>query len=250
MFDKTFRSDQDEAIIVTQKFAREFQWEEPVGQRVQIDSVMYTVIGVVEDFYNRSVWNPIQPSAFLVAKEEEFRYILVRARTAKLRAVSEYMTEAWRAVAPNVPFEGFYGSDAVRNAVEVSSSIRKVFLAVSGAAIAIAAMGLFALSSLIIVKRTKEIGIRKVLGAPVGHIVNLLNRQIAIVLVISGLIAAVSGSFMIDMFLGSIFAYHVELQAWHLAMAGGIVFFIGLITVSSQVYRVALANPVECLKYE
>jgi hypothetical protein len=239
VFDRTFRSDQKESIIVSQKFAREFQWDEPIGQRVQIDSVMYTVIGVVEDFHNRSVWNPIQPSAFLVAEEGDFRYLILRANYTRLRAVNEYMREAWQAVAPNVPYEGFYGTDAVRNAVEVSASIRKVFLTVSAAAIAIAAMGLFALSSLIIVKRTKEIGIRKVLGAPVVHIVNLLNRQVALVLVISGLIAAVAGSFTIDMFLGSIFAYHVELQAWHLVTAGGIVLLIGLVTVSSQVFRVA-----------
>ncbi|MEX1137809.1 MAG: ABC transporter permease [Bacteroidota bacterium] len=249
-FDRKLRSDRDGSVIVSRKFAREFQWDQPVGQRVTIDSSSYTVIGVVEDFYNRSVWNPVQPSAFLVAEPENFRYLVVRAELANLQRVNDFLRETWQQRVPNVPYEGFYGSELVANAVSVSSSIRLVFLYVSGVAIAIAAMGLFALSSLIIVKRTKEIGIRKVLGAPVLHILNLLNRRIALVLLVSGLLAAVSGSFLIGIFLDSLYAYHVEMQFWHFALAGAIVVLIGLITVSSQVYRVATSNPVESLKYE
>ena len=249
-FDRSLLSDQDQAVVVSQKFAREFQWEQPIGQQVVIDSINYRVIGVVEDFYNRSVWRPIQPSAFLVTNPEEFRYLVVKADFANLARVNEFLHETWRKVAPNVPYEGFYGSELVAGALSVSASIRLVFLYVSGVAIAIAAMGLFALSSLIIVKRTKEIGIRKVLGAPVLHIVHLLNRQIALVLLISGVLAAAGGSFVIGIFLDSLYTYHVDLQVWHVALAGGIVLFIGLITVSSQVYRVATSNPVESLKYE
>lgn len=249
-FDRALKSDRTDAIIVSKKFAKEFQWEQPIGQSVLVDSVRYTVIGVVDDFYNRSVWNPIQPSAFRLGNPEEFRYLVVKADFANLRRVNEFLRETWNRVVPNVPYEGFYGSEMTANAVAVSSTIRLIFIYVSGVAIAIAAMGLFALSSLIIVKRTKEIGIRKVLGAPVLHIVNLLNRQITIVLIVSGLIAAVGGAFMVDMFLDSIFAYHVEAQLWHFALAAGIVILIGLITVSSQVFRVATSNPVESLKYE
>jgi putative ABC transport system permease protein len=111
-------------------------------------------------------------------------------------------------------------------------------------------MGLFALSSLIIVKRTKEIGIRKVLGASVTHVVQLLNRQIMAVLTVAALLAALGSYFSLESLMDSIFAYHIQLQAWHFVLAGAIVFVIGLITVSSQVYRVATANPVESLRYE
>ena len=249
-FDRNFRSDLDEAIIVSKKLVSEFGWSQPIGQRIMIDSLSYTVVGVVEDFYNRSVWNPIQPSAFLLAKQEEFRYLVVRADFAALRRVNDFLRESWQSAASNVPYEGFYGSEMVANAMTISSTIRLVFIYVSGVAIAIAAMGLFALSSLIIVRRTKEIGIRKVLGAPVFEIVSLLNRQVALVLVVSGILAAVAGFFMIDIFLDSLYAYHVEAQLWHFALAAAIIFMIGLVTVSSQVYRVATSNPVESLKYE
>ncbi len=249
-FDRRLTTDLDDAVIVTRKFAKEFQWDQPIGQRVMLDSVQRTVIGVVDDFYNRGVWRPLQPGAFLLADSKEFRYLVVRAEFANLSEVNTFLADAWHRIAPNLPYEGFYGSELVANAVTVSSTIRLVFLYVSGVAIAIAAMGLFALSSLIIVKRTREIGIRKVLGAPVFHIIKLLNRQIAIVLVLSGILATLGGYFTIGIFLDSLFAYHVELQPWHCFMAAGVVFFIGLVTVSSQVFRVATSNPAESLKYE
>ena len=249
-FDPNLATDKDQALIVNEKMAADFKWSEPLGKQVTIDSVRYTVIGVAKNFYNRSVWRPMQACALRLTDPEQFRYLVVRTDLRNVTAANEFLRETWQRLSPNVPYAGFYQDEVLAEAVQVNASIKLVFIYISIAAIAIAAMGLFALSSLIIVKRTKEIGIRKVLGASVAHVVQLLNRQIMIVLVVAAILAAVGGYFSLEPLMSSIFAYHIHLQAWHFILAGAIVFMIGLITVSSQVYRVATANPVEALRYE
>jgi ABC-type antimicrobial peptide transport system permease subunit len=249
-FDPNLATDKNQALIVNEKMVADFNWSEPLGKQVTIDSVRYTVIGVAKNFYNRSVWRPMQACALRLTDPEQFRYLVVRTDLRNVTAANEFLRETWQRVAPNVPYAGFYQDEVLAEAVQVNGSIKLVFIYISIAAIAIAAMGLFALSSLIIVKRTKEIGIRKVLGASVAHVVQLLNRQIAAVLVVAAILAALGGYFSLQPMMDSIFAYHVNLQAWHFLLAGAIIFMIGLVTVSSQVYRVATANPVEALRYE
>ena len=249
-FGKNLKTDRDQSIIVSEKLAKELRLEEPVGAKIVVDSARFTIIGVVQDFYNRSVWRPLQPSALRMVDESQFRYLVVRATRSNLQEVNEYLREQWGSLVPNIPYEGFYQDELLANPMAISSNIRLVFLYVSGVAIAIAAMGLFALSSLIIVRRTKEIGIRKVLGASVPHLVRLLNHQIAGVLLLSSFIAAIGGFFMINAFLDSLYAYHIQLQIWHFVLAGAIIMLVGFLTVSSQVLKVATANPVEALRYE
>jgi ABC-type antimicrobial peptide transport system permease subunit len=249
-FDPNLATDKDQALIVNEKMARDFNWREPLGKQVTIDSVRYTVVGVVKNFYNRSVWRPMEACALRLADPEQFRYLVVRTDLRNVAATNGFLRETWQRLAPNVPYAGFYQDELLAEAVQVNASIKLLFIYISIAAIAIAAMGLFALSSLIIVKRTKEIGIRKVLGASVAHVVQLLNQQIMAVLAVAAILAALGGYLSLKSLMDSIFAYHINLQAWHFILAGAIVFMIGLVTVSSQVYRVATANPVEALRYE
>ena len=249
-FDRNLQSDRDRGLIVSRKFAKEFGWEHPIGQQVFVDSIPYTVIGEMENVYNRSVWRPLQPTALKFAGDDQFRYLIASASGSNVIEASDHLRELWRKVAPNTPYAGFYGTDALAGAIAVSANIKLIFLYVSGIAIAIAAMGLFALSSLIIVRRTKEIGIRKVMGASVLGLIGLLNSQIAWVLFLSSALAGVGGYFLINPFLDSLYAYHIQLQPVHYLVAAGLVVFIGFLTVMSQTVKVATGNPAESLRYE
>jgi putative ABC transport system permease protein len=205
---------------------------------------------VVRNFYNRSVWRPMQACALRLTGPERFRYLVVRTDLHHLRATNDFLRETWQRLVPNVPYEGFYQDEMLAEAMHVNASIKLVFIYISFTAIAIAAMGLFALSSLIVVKRTKEIGVRKVLGASVAQVVQLLNRQIVAILMVAAVVAGVGSYFSLEPLMDSVFAYHINLQAWHFLLAGAIVVLIGLVTISSQVYRVATANPADSLRYE
>ncbi|MCI0692158.1 ABC transporter permease [candidate division KSB1 bacterium] len=251
-FDQNLSTDVEQSIIVNQKLAQEFGWMDPEvsGQTVTLDSVRYTVIGVVEDFYNDGVWRPISPSLFRLVKPEEFRFLTVRVRAENLAATNEFLRREWQNVAPDVPYEGYYQDEVMAEAITVTENIKTMFIYISVLAIVISMMGLFALVSLNIARRTKEIGIRKVLGATVIHIINLVNKEFARLLIAAGLIASVCGYYAVKALIASIYAYHVGFSVAPFVLAAFAVFLIAVLTVGSQVLKVATANPVDSLRYE
>ncbi|MGH7450501.1 MAG: FtsX-like permease family protein, partial [bacterium] len=251
-FSQNLATDVDQSIIVNQEMVREFGWIDPEvsGQTVTLDSVRYTVIGVVEDFHNDGVWNPIQPVIFRLVKPEGFRFLTVRVRAENLAATNEFLRREWQSVAPDMPYEGYYQNEVMAEAISVSENIKTMFIYISVLAIVISMMGLFALVSLNIARRTKEIGIRKVLGARVFHIINLVNKEFVRLLIAAGLIASVCGYFAVKALIESIYAYHVGFNMAPFVLAAFAVFLIAVLTVGSQVLKVATANPVDSLRYE
>jgi ABC-type lipoprotein release transport system permease subunit len=249
-FSQNLATDVEQSVIVNQELARELGWVEPLGQTVTLDSMRFTVIGVVEDFHNDGVWNPIQPAIFGLVKPEGFRYLTVRVRAENLTATNEFLRREWQSIAPDVPYEGFYQDEVMAEAISVSENIKTMFVYISVLAIVISMMGLFALVSLNIARRTKEIGIRKVLGAKVFHIVSLVNKEFVRLLIAAGLIASVCGYFAVKALIASIYAYHVGFSVTPFVLAAFAVFLIAVMTVGSQVLKVATANPVDSLRYE
>lgn len=249
-FDENQPSDLQNAVVINQKFAEEMGWTEALGQTVSLDTLRYTVIGVVEDFHNEGVWRPIAPCLFRMAKPENIRNLAVRASLANLHATNEFLRETWRRVVPDLPYEGFYQDEVLAEAFNVSDSIKTMFIYIAVLAIAISAMGLFALAALNIARRTKEMGIRKVLGASMLHIMNLVNKEFVLLLCVAAALASVAGYFTVRALIESIYAYHVGFSALPFLLSGAIVFVIAALTVGSQVLKVATANPVEALRYE
>ncbi len=249
-FSQNLATDVVQSIVVNQELARELGWAEPLGQTVTLDSARYTVIGVVEDFHNDGVWNPIQPAIFRLVKPEDFRFLTARVRAENLAVTNEFLRREWQRVAPNVPYAGYYQDEVMAEAISVTENIKTMFIYIAALAIVISMMGLFALVSLNIARRTKEIGIRKVLGARVIHIINLINKEFVRLLIVAGLIASVSGYFAVKALIASIYAYHVGFSVAPFLLAAFAVFLIAGLTVGSQVLKVAIANPVESLRYE
>jgi ABC-type antimicrobial peptide transport system permease subunit len=249
-FDEKLTTDFKEAILVNQKLARSFDWDEPLGQIVTLDSVRYSVIGVVEDFHNNGVWSSLKPAIFRLVKPENYRFLTLRVRAENLTAMNEFLQREWQRVAPDVPYAGYYQDEIMVEAITVSENINTMFLYISVLAIAISMMGLFALVSLNIARRTKEIGIRKVLGATMLHIMGLVNKEFFRLLAAAALFAAAIGYFAVKALIESIYAYHVGFSVTPFVLAGAAVFIIAVITVGSQVFKVATANPVKALRYE
>ena len=250
MFDENLPTDLQEAVIVNQKLVAEFGWDNPIGQTVNLDTLRYTVIGVVEDFYNDGVWRPITPCLFRMAPPANLRHIAVRVPVENLTATNEFLRATWTRVVPDLPYEGFYQNEVMAEAIEVSDNIKTMFIYISVLAMVIAAMGLFALVALNLARRTKEIGIRKVLGATMANIMNLVNKEFVRLLLAATILASGAGYFAMQALLQSIYAYHVGFSALPFLLGGAIVFALAALTVGSQVLKVATANPVEALRYE
>jgi ABC-type antimicrobial peptide transport system permease subunit len=249
-FDQNLMTDVKESIIINQKLARSFGWDEPIGHTVTLDSARFSVIGVVEDFHNNGVWSPLKPVIFRLVKPESFRLLTLRVRAENLTAMNEFLQKEWQRVAPEAPYAGYYQDEILTEAITVSENINTMFLYVSVLAIAISVMGLFALVSLNIARRTKEIGIRKVLGATVVHIVSLVNKEFVRLLIAAAAVASIVGYFAVQALIESIYAYHVGFSLMPFVLAGLSVFVIAVLTIGSQVFKVATANPVDSLRYE
>lgn len=250
LFDPDRETDYADAAIINQTFAREFALGDAVGEIVLLDSTRYTVIGVVEDYYSNGFWNPIQPEAFRLTRPENYAFLTASFRPDKTAQADEFVRDAWRRLVPGEPYDGMLMKDRMAEAAQVNSGIRTTFSYIALLAIIIAAAGLFSLMSLAISRRTKEIGIRKVLGATTSGIGMLINRDFVLMMAIAAAIATVAGYFSMKALLDSIWAFHAGVGWVPPVVATLMIVAIAVVTVGRQVYKVATANPVTALRYE
>jgi putative ABC transport system permease protein len=250
LFSRDLQSDEAKSAIVTEKTVREFGWSEPLGKTLEIDTARYTVIGVIEDFYNNGVWRPIEPSIFRMANPSAFRFLVAKISDRQTATALTFLSQTWSRLFPDAPFEGFFQERAMLEGISVSHSITVLFAVIGSLALVISTMGLFALVSLGIARRTKEIGIRKVLGASVASLLQLLNKEFILLLLLSSVAADVMGFYSAKSLLDGIYAYHTEVSIFALIVANATVLITGLVTAGLQTFRVATANPVEALRYE
>ncbi len=249
-FDSALESDFDRSIIVNQKLVETFGWQEPLKQEIEIDSVKYSVIGVVKDFHNNGLWRLVEPSALRLAKPETYNYLTAVVSTEDLVGANALMEGEWFKLFPNSPYSGSYQDNVLAEAAFVTNSIKTISEYIAIIAILISAMGLFALVSLNIAKRTKEIGIRKVLGASIGQIGGLINKEFALVLLAAAVLATAIGFFTAGALLDGIYAYRVPVTAFPFVVAIVIVFIVSILTISSQVYKITTLNPVNAIRKE
>ena len=249
-FDPDMDTDFTDALLVNQTLARDFSLAEPVGQTIIIDSTRYQIAGVFEDFYDAGVWNPIDPAALRLTTPDTYRYLTARVRADRLAEADAFLRETWQRLVPEEPYAGEYQNEVLAEAMLINRGIRTTFFYIALLAIVIAAAGLYGLMSLAIARRTKEIGIRKVLGASVFSISHLINKEFIVMLLIASVAASATGYFMIKMLLDSVWAYHAGVGLLPCLLATLFIFAIALLTVGWRVYKVATANPVQALRYE
>jgi putative ABC transport system permease protein len=218
-----------------------------VGKRFKW-GVEGTIVGVMKNFHYQSVRNAIEPLAVIVAPEE-FRFAIVRLKAGEIPASLADVKATWRQVNPQYPLEyRFFDEDFGRmyQDDERMGSLLKVF---AGLAVIIACLGLFGLASYTAEQRTKEIGVRKFLGASSPGIVLLLSKEFGKWVVIANVLAWPCAFLLMKNWLQE-FAYRAPIAWWLFALAGSGTLIIALLTVSFQAVRAARQNPVDSLRYE
>jgi putative ABC transport system permease protein len=206
------------------------------------------VIGVAKDFNMTSLHEPVEPTIFFI-DPNRYTTVLLRVRTDDLRATMAALEQTWTSMYPALPFAYRFTDEAFGALYRAEERLAQIFTVFAGLAILIACLGLFGLASFTAQARTKEIGVRKALGASVPHIVVMLSREIVILVVIAGLLAAPLSYLAMHRWLSG-FAYHIDLSAWIFLAAVLAALGIALLTVSYQSVKAALANPVKSLRYE
>lgn len=252
-FKEDSETDIKESVIVNKTFLDEFGWtkEEAIGKRVVwLDTVQLFVVGTVTDLYTSALWGELEPAMFRLNKKEEYSRILVKAANKDLKEVNEFMEEKWKIVFPDRIYFGRYMNENMAEATLVNKNILILFAFLGTIAALLSASGLYAMVSLNIIKRTKEIGVRKVLGASISNIAKKLNQQFAIIL----LLAAVGGSllsyFTLDALMGSIWEYYKQADLITFISGTGLIFTISILTVGFRIYGAASMNPVSTLRSE
>lgn len=249
-------SDTVKEMLINETFARQMGYSEPseaIGQSITFNSKQVPVVGVVGDFHTRSLHEPIEPVA--IANEmPQFSTIGMKLATAdgksdQLAGLLTRLEEQWKIFYPDKDFHYYFLDETVANFYEAEQRTAKLARTATLVAILISCLGLFGLISFASNQRTKEIGIRKVLGATVRNIVGLLSREFLILVLVAGAIAIPIAWWAVGNWLSG-FEYRIDLSWWLFAIGGGLTLIIAFLTMSIQAIRAALNNPVEALRSE
>jgi putative ABC transport system permease protein len=248
------KEDSAKSIIINEKAVRRFGWDDPIGKRViQVfgeERRYFTVVGVVKDFHFSSLRNPIRPMNFFLSPESN-RYVSIKVQTQDMAGTLKFIEEAWKKLAPGTPVEYFFLDSVFERAYRSEERLRRLFWYFSLLAIVIACLGLFGLASYAAEQRTKEIGIRKVLGASGGSLIFLLSKEFTLLVLLANIAAWPLAYLAMRNWLQG-FAYRIDLNS-HLGLfflAAGAALLIAWLTVSFHAVKAALTNPIESLRYE
>ncbi len=224
--------------------------QEAVGQRLVgcYDEKEMEIIGVVGDFHYRGLQSVVEPLVMLY-RPRMFRNLTLTVRTDGVEQTVAFVKEKWQELFPEYPFDYYFLDASFDRQYRAEERVGKIFAVFTFLGLFIACLGLLALASYAAERRTKEIGIRKVLGASVGSIVQLLSREFLLLVALANLIAWPVAYFAMSRWLEE-FAYRITIGPGTFLLAALFALIITLITVSSQAIKAALTNPVETLRYE
>jgi len=263
-FSRDFPTDLTETLIINEAAVKKFEWGSPaaaIGQEIKSSESgdkNLQVIGVAKNFHYASLHNSVEPLMIrlidpnaLTQPEHALEQMTLSMRLSSndIPATMAFIHEKWQAFDADHPLEYFFLDENFDQLYRADQRLGRIFGYFSALAIFIAGMGLFGLASFTTAQRTKEIGIRKVLGATVANIVALLSRDFIKLVIFANLLAWPIAYFAMNKWLQD-FAYRIEIGWWIFALAGGLALVIALLTVCTQAVKAALANPVEALRYE
>ncbi len=238
------------SFILSETGAQYLQWKDPVGKQLVMGDREGTVIGVVRDFHFKSIMLEKISPALLYLGSDELNYLLVRyPHQENLPHVVEFIRERWNTIVPDLPFEYVTLENAFFDVFQ-GDKTSEMTGTLGALAILLSCLGLFGLSSYSVERRTKEIGIRKVLGASSSGIVRMLTKDFMKLVIIANVIAIPLAYFMMRSLIHYVYSYPVAIGAGVFILTAVFTLLIAFLTVSSQTMKSALANPADSLKYE
>jgi hypothetical protein len=247
-FNKEFLTDEEEAVVINETAKKIIGMEDPVGKQLIFGDSATTIIGVVKDYHFKSLHSEIEPLLMAIVPSL-YRYIFIKLEAGDIPNTLANLKNTWNTFFPDTPFEYHFLDEAYDKLYRTEHRMGTLFNYFTVLAILISCLGLFGLASFMAEKRTKEIGIRKVLGATLSGIVVLLNRQFIKWVLIANLISWPIAYYAMSKWLEG-FAYRINLGIWSFAQAAMIALAIAVMTVSYQSIKAALTDPADSLRYE
>ncbi len=253
LFDKTRVSADREnnSIIVNQKLVKDFGWTEGVGKSITLyDTTTLRIIGVMGDFYISGLWEEIEPAMLRLSGTDQYNILVARANPEDLPGVLDFISQKWKSLGTNQLFTGRLQEDLMQEEKDINGSILKVNLFLAVVATLLSLIGMYNMVSLDIIRRTKEVGIRKIQGASVPVIMYLISRKFLIVLFIASVLGCAGGYYLSVALLDGIWDYFVSVGSGILLSAVLIMVVATTLTLSVRITNAAMKNPAESLRYE
>lgn len=247
-FSREFPTDATESFIVNEAAVKVMGMKSPIGKRFSLWNRHGKIIGVIKDFHTESLREEIEPFVLLIWPDWYGR-MSIKLKSDNVSSVLGFLENKIKEFVPDYPFEYQFLDDEIDSLYKTEQLTGKIIMYITLLAIFVSCLGLFGLASFTSEQRTKEIGIRKVLGASVSGIVILLSRKFTKWVVIASLIAWPIAYFAMNRWLQN-FVYRTSIGWWTFLLAGGLALVITFITVSYQSIKAALGNPVDSLRYE
>ena len=253
-FDRDFGTDQTDAIVINESFVKMAGWEsnsQAIGKEIKRDGESKRVIGVIRDFNYSNLRRQIEP----LVLEMPFHvptligYIGIKMTSADHQDAIDWIGQQWKTIDPTRPFEYFYLDERVQAQYENETRLAGVTGFYSVVSIIISCIGLFGLASYTTARKSKTIGIRKVLGASVSNIVLILSSEFLKLVIIANIIALPTIYWLMNLWLQN-FAYRTDISFLILLVTFFMTLIIAFLTVSLQSYKAASRNPIESLRYE
>lgn len=250
-FSKEFAMDTTEAMVINETAARQFGYnkpEEAIGRKFNQWGRQGTIIGVVQDFHFRSLQKNIAPLTMRM-EPREAQLLSVNLVPGNITASVSAIESKWKEILPNRPFNYFFMDEFFDRQYRSEERFGTLFFYFAILAIVISCLGLLGLASYSAMQRTREIGIRKVMGASVSNIIGLLSRDFLKQVIIAFVIAVPIAWFCMHRWVDT-FAYRSSISWWIFAISGALALFIAMLTISLQALKAALADPVESMRTE
>lgn len=251
-FNPELASDSTQNIIINEAFADALGIEDIIGKRIKglenADYVDPVVVGVVQNFHFSSLREEVSP-VWLAMNDYSFNHLLIRIQTGEVRTTISEIENIWNEMAQDVPFKYSFMDEDLASQYESEERWRKVVNAAAVLAIFISCMGLFGLVALSVAGRTKEIGIRKVLGASLGQLSLTLSKEFSVLILIAFVIAIPIGWYLSTEWLQN-FAYRIAVSPALFMLAGLMILGIFLLTMSYHIIKAGRANPIDALRHE
>jgi putative ABC transport system permease protein len=246
-FSRDFPSDSSAAMIINESAAAQLKWKDPVGKWMQLGDQKYIVVGLVKDFHFESLHREIPPTIFIYSTDVYWEYL--RINTQNIPATLQYVKSVYSRFVTNRDFQYTFLKDDVERQYVGEQKFTQVFTLFTILAIVVACLGTFGLISFTAERKSKEIGIRKVLGASVGNVSFLLIREFMVLLVIAGAIAIPLTWYFMKGWVDG-FIYRISVSAAPFVVATVMAALIVILTTGFRAVRAALVNPVDSLRSE
>jgi len=250
-FSRNYAFDDSVSMIINRAAMEYLGWKDPIGKQFrpfQDTITKMKVIGVIEDYHYYSIHSKIEPAIYLINPERSYNLAVKINGTNKEETIT-YLEETWNSYFPGIPFNYQMAKDRVQKEYKNEESTFKIFSFFTLLSLIISCLGLYGLTALVVERKSREIGIRKVFGGSVYQIIKLIINNFIALIIIAGIIATPIAWYLMEKALDS-FAYHITISWVYFAEAILIALLVAIITIIYHALKAATANPVETLRYE